>query len=88
MRVKDWYNFNFCNEQFGCAVEEICIRVFRTAACSKDDKIFWQLVHPADAVMLFGDYVLTNVCMFRPDGKRFSLCIDIYKETQASEAGG
>ena len=29
MKLKDWYNFNFGNDQFKCTIGDIYVKVFR-----------------------------------------------------------
>lgn len=56
MKLRDWYNFNFCNEQFRCGFGDIYVKVFRKESPKRDDMIFEQLMSPEDMVHLFGDY--------------------------------
>ena len=56
MKLIDWYNFNFGNEQFNCNIGDIYVKVFRKESCKNEDMIFEQLMKPSDMVSLFGDY--------------------------------
>lgn len=56
MRLIDWYNFNFDNEQFKCNIGDIYVKVFRKKSYDKKDMIFEQLMDPKDMIHLFGDY--------------------------------
>ena len=56
MKLKDWYNFNFCNEQFKCNIGDIYVKVFRKESYDNKDMILEQLMKPDDMVYLFGDY--------------------------------
>ena len=80
MKLRDWYNFNFCNEQFGCNIGDIYVKVFRKESYKSEDMIFEQLMKPSDMVHLFGDYKMfllgkeTNdgyctikVCIYKAD---------------------
>ena len=56
MRLQDWYNFNFGNEQFRCNIGDIYVKVFRKESLRIEEMIFEQLMNPSDMVHLFGDY--------------------------------
>ena len=56
MKLKDWYNFNFKNEQFNCTIGDIYVKVFRKRSYKNEDVILEQLMKPEDMVYLFGDY--------------------------------
>lgn len=56
MKLKDWYNFNFCNEQLRCNIGDIYVKVFRKQSYDNKDMILEQLMKPDDMVYLFGDY--------------------------------
>jgi hypothetical protein len=56
MKLRDWYNFNFGNEQFNCNIGDIYVKVFRKESYKNDDVIFEQLMNPSDMIYLFGDY--------------------------------
>jgi hypothetical protein len=56
MKLRDWYNFNFGNEQFRCNFGDIYVKVFRKESPKSDDVIFTQLMSPEDMIYLFGDY--------------------------------
>ena len=56
MKLKDWYNFNFRNEQFKCTIGDIYVKVFRKESYKNEDVILEQLMKPDDMVYLFGDY--------------------------------
>lgn len=56
MKLIDWYNFNFKNEQFKCNYGDIYVKVFRKESYESKDMIFEQLMKPDDMAYLFGDY--------------------------------
>ena len=56
MKLNDWYNFNFGNEQFGCNIGDVYVKVFRKESYKHEDMIFEQLMKPSDMIHLFGDY--------------------------------
>ena len=56
MKLKDWYNFNFCNEQLKCTIGDIYVKVFRKESYDNKDMILEQLMKPDDMVYLSGDY--------------------------------
>ena len=56
MKLRDWYNFNFGNEQFNCNIGDIYVKVFRKESYKNEDVIFEVLMKPSDMVDLFGDY--------------------------------
>lgn len=56
MKLNDWYNFNFGNEQIRCDIEYIYVKIFRKESCKAEDMIFEQLMNPKDMIHLFGDY--------------------------------
>ena len=55
MKLKDWYNFNFGNEQLKCNIGDIYVKVFRKESYKNEDVILEQLMKPGDMVYLFGD---------------------------------
>lgn len=56
MKLIDWYNFNFGNEQFNCNIGDIYVKVFRRQSYEKGEMIIEQLMKPSDMAYLFGDY--------------------------------
>ena len=56
MKLKDWYNFNFENDQFKCSIGDIYVKVFRKESYKNEDVILEQLMKTGDMVYLFGDY--------------------------------
>ena len=56
MKLIEWYNFNFNNDQFRCDIGDIYVKVFRKESYDKKDMIFEQLMNPKDMIHLFGDY--------------------------------
>lgn len=56
MKLNDWYNFNFNNEQFRCDIGDVYVKVFRKKSYKNEDMIFEQLMRPSDMIHLFGDY--------------------------------
>lgn len=56
MKLIDWYNFNFGNEQFSCNIGDIYVKVFRKESYKSEDMIFEQSMEPSDMIYLFGDY--------------------------------
>ena len=56
MKLKDWYNFNFKNDQFKCNIGDIYVKVFRKESYDNKDMILEQLMKPNDMIHLFGDY--------------------------------
>ena len=56
MKLIDWYNFNFCNEQFKCNIGDIYVKAFRRESHKNEDVILETLMKPSDMVELFGDF--------------------------------
>ena len=50
MKLKDWYNFNFGNEQFKCTIGDIYVKVFRKESYKNEDVILEQLMKPNDMI--------------------------------------
>lgn len=78
MKVRDWYNFNFENEQFRCNLGDVYIKVFRKESCKHEDLVFEQLMNTSDMLHLFGDY---KIFILGKDTKNdyCTICIYIYK---------
>lgn len=78
MKLKDWYNFNFENDQFKCNIGDIYVKVFRKESYDSKDMILEQLMKPGDMVYLFGDY---NMFIFGKEMKNdyCTLKVCIYK---------
>ena len=78
MKLKDWYNFNFENDQFKCNIGDIYVKVFRKESYDNKDMILEQLMKPDDMVYLFGDY---NMFILGKDTKNdyCTLKVCIYK---------
>ena len=55
MKLKDWYNFNFGNDQFKCNIGDIYVKVFRKESYDNKDMILEQLMKRRNIVYLFGD---------------------------------
>ena len=76
MRLIDWYNFNFGNEQFKCNIGDIYVRVFRKESYKAEDMIFEQLMDPKDMIHLFGDYKMFVLGMdMKNDYHTIKVCI-------------
>ena len=56
MKLRDWYNFNFGNEQFSCNIGDIYVKVFRRESYKTEDVILETLMKANNMVELFGDY--------------------------------
>ena len=82
MKLRDWYNFNFCNEQLRCNIGDIYVKVFRKESYKREDMVLEQLMKLNDMIYLFGDYKMfllgneTNngyctlkVCVYKADEK-------------------
>lgn len=80
MKLIDWYNFNFGNEQFKCNYGDVYVKVFRKESYESKDMIFEQLMKPKDMSDLFGDCKLFLV---GKDTKNdyCTICVCICKES-------
>ena len=78
MRLRDWYNFNFGNEQFRCNFGDVYVKVFRKESYKHEDMIFKQLMNPIDMVNLFGDYNMF-ILGKNTDNDYCTVCVCIYK---------
>ena len=79
MKLSDWYNFNFNNEQFKCNIGDVYVKVFRKESYKREDMIFEQLMDPVDMNNLFGDY---KMFLLNKDIQNdyCTMCVCIYKE--------
>ena len=79
MKLIDWYNFNFGNEQFNCNIADIYVKVFRKKSYKNEDMIFEKLMKTSDMIHLFGDY---KMFILGKDTKNdyCTLKVCIYKE--------
>ena len=78
MKLYDWYNFNFSNEQFRCNMGDIYVKVFRKESYKSEDVIFEQLMKPSDMVHLFGDYKMF-ILSKATQNDYCTMCVCIYK---------
>ena len=79
MKFKDWYKFNFCNEDFECSIGDIYVKVFRKKSFVREDMVLEHLIKHEDAIVLFGDYELFVVNKDTQNGY-CTLSVCIYKE--------
>ena len=63
MKLKDWYNFNFGNDQFKCNIGDIYVKVFRKESYKNEDVILEQLMKPDDMVYLFTSSIRKRKCL-------------------------
>lgn len=79
MKLCDWYEFNFNNDQFKCEISYIYVKIFRKESYDKDGIILEQMMDPIDMVHLFGDFemFMLNRCI---KNDYATICVYIYKK--------
>lgn len=76
MKLREWIDFNFNNEQFRNNIGDIYVKVFRRKSYKQEDIMFVQLMKPADIIQLFGDYELLVIGKEKQNGyQTISICI-------------
>ena len=78
MKLRDWIDFNFNNEQFNNNLGDIYVNVYKHKSYGTNDRIFKQLMKLSDIIHLFGDYELFHVGKETQDGY-CTISIFIYK---------
>lgn len=84
MKLRDWYDFNFRNKQFGCNLGDVFVKVFRKESYKTEDMIFEQLMDHKDMIHLFGDYKMFLLKTHSLNGY-CTICVLIYKADEKVE---
>lgn len=61
MKLREWCDFNFNNDQFSNNIGDIIVKVFRRESHDNNNKMFQQLLRVKDALDLFGDFKLFSI---------------------------
>lgn len=61
MKLRDWYEFNFNNEQFKCHLGDVYVKVFKGKSLNTENMILEQLMNHDDMIYLFEDYELLSI---------------------------
>lgn len=61
MKLRDWYKFNFENDDFSANIGDFYVKVLRNPSPKPDEHIFTQLMNADDMISIFGDYDLYSI---------------------------
>lgn len=61
MKLRDWYKFNFENDDFSTSIGDFYVKVLRNPSPKPDEHIFTQLMRADDMISIFGDYNLYGI---------------------------
>ena len=85
MKLRDWYKFNFENDDFSANIGDFYVRVLRNPSLKPDEHIFTQLMSADDMISIFGDYNLYGIGKAE-DNNYTTIKVAIYKSNEAATA--
>lgn len=82
MKLRDWIEFNFNNNEFSFNIGDVCVKVFRKRSYKFEDMIFSNVLDPIDMAHLFGEYTMFHVGKENKNHytNDFYMCVYICKE--------
>ena len=85
MKLRDWYKFNFENDDFSANIFDFYVKVLRNPSPKSDEHIFTQLMRADDMISIFGDYNLYAIGKAEDDNYT-TIKVVIYKSDESTHA--
>ena len=83
MKLRNWYKFNFENDDFSVSIGDFYVKVLRNPSPKPDEHIFTQLMNADDMISIFGDYNLYGIGKAE-DNNYTTMKVVIYKSNEAA----